>query len=142
MKNKDKPGNHSHKQRKPFSSFFLSIYDMVINEALVIITNLSRLVLENRKEPLLHVHGWVNGWIIIAVARSYSFMIHGDNLPINRAQLGTGQGPMIGPRLSAIEYVPESFCIYIRTLFCHLHNPNQPPSQFYAGLYPILTLRI
>ena len=78
---KDKHGNHCHKQQKHFSPFVLSVDGMLGKEALIVLTNLIRLMAKKLEEPLSHVCGWVNGRIIIAVARSYSRMIRGDRLP-------------------------------------------------------------
>ena len=33
------------------------------------------------EEPISYIRGWVNVWITIAVARSYSCMIHISQLP-------------------------------------------------------------
>ena len=38
-------------------------------------------------EPILNVHGSINDWIAIAVAKSYSQMIRRDQLP---SPFGTG----------------------------------------------------
>ena len=51
---------------------------MLGKEALVVLSNLSRLMAEKLEEPTSHVRGWVNGLIAIAVARYYSRMICGD----------------------------------------------------------------
>ena len=53
---------------------------MLEKEALILLTNLSQLMVAKLKEPISHVHGWFNGQIAIAVARSYSRMIHGTHL--------------------------------------------------------------
>ena len=37
---------------------------------------------EKMEEPILHMHGWIYSRIIIAVVRSYSYMLHRDLLPI------------------------------------------------------------
>ena len=62
---KDKHGNNSHKQRKYFFPFSLSVDDMIGKEAILILTNLSRLVATKIK----HVFGWVNTCITIAFER-------------------------------------------------------------------------
>ena len=36
---------------------------------------------EKMDEPIFHVTGWVNGWIAIAVARSYYPGLYGDRFP-------------------------------------------------------------
>ena len=78
---KDKNGKHCHEQHKRFYPFVLLVDGMLGKEALVVLTNLSRLMVEKLEEPISHVRGWVNGRIAVAVARSYSRMIHGDRLP-------------------------------------------------------------
>ena len=57
--------------------FSLSVDDMLRNEALVVLKNLSRLMATKLEELLSHIRGWVNSWISIAVARSYSRTIQG-----------------------------------------------------------------
>ena len=77
---KEKKDNHCkkyHKQRTHFSLFVLSIYGILRKEALVVLSNLSRLVAEKTEEPISHVCGWVNGWIKIAATRSLCRMIYG-----------------------------------------------------------------
>ena len=46
-------------------------------EALVILSDLSQLMAEKLKEPNSHVRLWINGQIVITIARLYSRMIHG-----------------------------------------------------------------
>ena len=46
--------------RNIFLHFFLSVDVMLSEEALVVLTNLSRLVVKTPEEPLSQVHGWVN----------------------------------------------------------------------------------
>ena len=58
--------------------FSLSVDDMLRNEALVVLKNLSRLMATKLEELLSHICGWGNSWISIAVARSYSRTIQGD----------------------------------------------------------------
>ena len=53
---------------------------MLGKEVLYVTKNLSRLMAEKIEETISHVHGWVNVWIVFAVARSYSHMIHIDFL--------------------------------------------------------------
>ena len=54
---------------------------MLGREGLVVLSRLSRFMSEKMEEPLLQVRGWLNGHIVIAVARSYSWMIRRDRLP-------------------------------------------------------------
>ena len=51
------------------SAFVLSVDGILGNEALVILANLSRLMVEKIEEIISHVCGWVNSRIAIAVAR-------------------------------------------------------------------------
>ena len=46
--------------------------DVIGKEALVVLTHLSQLMVKKLKEPLSHVHGWVNVQIIIVLTRLYS----------------------------------------------------------------------
>ena len=78
---KDKRGKHCHDQRKHSSPFVISANGMLGREALVVLANLSRLMAVKMDESILHVRGWVNGQITIAVARLYSQMIRGARLP-------------------------------------------------------------
>ena len=78
-----KQGKQRHNQHNCFSPFFLSVNGMLGREALVVLSQLSRVMAEKREEPLLQVRGWVNGQIEITVTRSYSRMIHGAQLPSN-----------------------------------------------------------
>ena len=55
---------------------------MLDREALVMFSQLSLVMEEKSEETLSQVQGWVNKRIKIAVARSYSLMIHGARLPI------------------------------------------------------------
>ena len=50
---------------------------MLGKEPLVVIGSLSRLMVEKIDEPILHVRGWINVQIAIAVTRLYSRMIRG-----------------------------------------------------------------
>ena len=50
---------------------------MMGKEALVVLVTLSRVMAAKMDEPILHVTGWVNGQITIAVARSYYRVLHG-----------------------------------------------------------------
>ena len=67
---KDKHGNHWHKKWIIFTPFSLSVDGMLRKEALLIILNLSRIMAEKAEEHISHVRGWVNGRIVIAIARS------------------------------------------------------------------------
>ena len=78
---KDKHGMNRHNQRKHISPFFLSIYDMLGREALVILKNLSRLMSSKMDETISYVRSWINSRITIAVSISYSSMICGARLP-------------------------------------------------------------
>ena len=60
---------------RTFSPFYISMDGMLGKEALVLLTNLSPLMAEKHEEHLSHICGWVNGQIVITVARSYSHMI-------------------------------------------------------------------
>ena len=55
---------------------------MIGKEALVLLTNSSRLMAEKMEEPILHVHIWINSRIAIAVTRFYSRIIGVDCLPV------------------------------------------------------------
>ena len=55
---------------------------MLRKEALVVLTNLSRLMAEKLEEPLSHIPGWVNGQFTIRSMRSYSGMMCVASLPI------------------------------------------------------------
>ena len=61
--------------------FVLSIYGVLGREALVVLAQLSRSMAEKMDEPILHVRGWINGRIEIAVERLYSRMIRVYRLP-------------------------------------------------------------
>ena len=61
--------------------FVISFGGMLGREALFVIANYSQLMAAKMDEPILHVHVWINGRIAIAVTRSYSKMIGGDQLP-------------------------------------------------------------
>ena len=66
MDNHDK---HFHKKHKHLSLFAVSVDGMIRNEALVILTNLSRIMAEKIEEPIFHVCGWINGRIAIVFKR-------------------------------------------------------------------------
>ena len=54
---------------------------MLGGESLVVLVNLSPIGAVKMDEPILHVQVWINFWVTIAVARSYSRMICGAQLP-------------------------------------------------------------
>ena len=93
---KDKHVKHCHNRQKHFSPFFLSVDGMLGREALVILSQLSRFMEKKREEPLSQVWRWVNGRIVIAVARSYSQMIHGARLPSPLREREPGWDPELG----------------------------------------------
>ena len=64
------------------SPFPLEVNGMIGKKDLVLPTNFSRIMAEKHKETISHVHGWVNGQILLAVTRLYSLMIRGAHLPI------------------------------------------------------------
>ena len=72
---KDKHGGNCHDQCQKFSSFVLSVDGIIGREAQVGPANLSRLMEAKKEEPISHVCGWVTGWIEIAVAISYYWII-------------------------------------------------------------------
>ena len=78
---KDKHGKHCHDQRNVFSPFVLSVDGILGRENLVVISQPIIVMAEKRGEPLLQVQEWVNRRIAISVLRSYSRMIHRDQLP-------------------------------------------------------------
>ena len=53
---------------------------MLGKEDLIVLMNLSQLMAAKMEEPILHMCGWINGHIIITVARLYSHMICGAHL--------------------------------------------------------------
>ena len=67
--NKDKNSKHCHNKWKLFSPFVPSIDGMLGREDLVVLTKLSRLIEKKMDKLILHVQGWINGWIAITVAR-------------------------------------------------------------------------
>ena len=78
---KDKHSKHCQHQRKYFSPFVLSVDGMLGREALIVLSQSSRVMADKRKKTLLQVQEWVNGRNTISVARSYSRMIHRDRIP-------------------------------------------------------------
>ena len=63
------------------SPFVLSVGGIIGREALVVLSQLIRFMVEKQEEPLSQVRDWVNGRMAIAVARSYSRMIRRAQLP-------------------------------------------------------------
>ena len=59
------------------SLFLFPVYGMMVNEALVVIANLSQLMATKLYEPILYITGWVNVLVAITVARSYSRVLRG-----------------------------------------------------------------
>ena len=53
------------------SPFIIFVNGMLGREALVILTQLSRIMAAKVDKSILHVWGWINGQISIAVARLY-----------------------------------------------------------------------
>ena len=53
---------------------------MLGKEVQVLLATLSQLVAAKTEEPILHVKGWFNSRIAIAVAKSYSWMIRGARI--------------------------------------------------------------
>ena len=64
-----------------FSPFVLSVDGILEKEAPLVLANLSQLMAEKMEEPISHVQGRGNGCIAIAVAISYSHIIHGACIP-------------------------------------------------------------
>ena len=52
-------------------------------EAQVALSTLSQIMAEKMEEPILNVQGWVNGQIATTVARLYSRLLRGDQVPSN-----------------------------------------------------------
>ena len=63
------------------SPFVLSVYGILGKDVLTVLTILSQLMAEKIKEPILHVHGWINSSIAIAVVRFFSPMFRGARHP-------------------------------------------------------------
>ena len=78
--NNEKHGKHCHDQQKHFSPFS-PVGGALGREFLVVLAQLSQIMAAKMDEPILYVRGWINSRIPIAVARSYSQMIRGDQLP-------------------------------------------------------------
>ena len=79
--NKDKHVKHCHSQRKHFYPFVISVRGVIGREALVVLAKLSQLMAVKMDTRIFHVKGWINGWITIIVARSYSQIICRDQHP-------------------------------------------------------------
>ena len=54
-----------------FLCFLIFVDGMFGKEALVILASLSQLISEKMDKPILHVRGWINGWIAMIVVRLY-----------------------------------------------------------------------
>ena len=78
---KYKHGKNCNNQHKHFSTFFISVERMLGREALIMISQLSRVMAEKREGNLSKLGRWVNRHIAIAVERSYSQIIRGAWLP-------------------------------------------------------------
>ena len=68
-------------QQKHFSSFVLLVDEMMGKEAQVVLVTFSQIMAVKMDGPILH-KGWIDGRIAIAIARSYSRVIHQYRLPI------------------------------------------------------------
>ena len=66
---KDKHGCHCHDQWKHFSPLVLSVDEMINTKSQVRIATLSSFMAAEMEEPILYIKGWVNGRIVITVAR-------------------------------------------------------------------------
>ena len=60
--------------------FVLSVNDMLGNEVMFVLKNLSGIMAAKMDEPISHVRGWINIQIAILVTSSYSQIIHVDLL--------------------------------------------------------------
>ena len=69
--NKDKHGQAYYDQRRYFSLFVLSVDGMMGKEALVVLATFIQIMAAKMNKPILHITGWVNGWITSVVARLY-----------------------------------------------------------------------
>ena len=65
-----------------FSLLVIFVDSMLGREALLVLTNLSRLMAATMYEPIPHKHGWINGRIATTVVRLYSKIIKRARLPI------------------------------------------------------------
>ena len=69
----------------PAQIFPLFIYTqyfyLQIRKALVVLAQLSRTMAEKMDKPIFHIRGWINGQIIIPVARYYLHIILRARLP-------------------------------------------------------------
>ena len=101
---------------------------MLGKEAKVLFNLLSQLMANKTKEPFSHIRGWINGWITIEVAWSYSLMLHGTWLcsPFQERDptWESGSGLWLSQStLCQIIFAPKSFCAtYPATLL-----PPNPP---------------
>ena len=60
---KDKHSKHCQDKQKHISSLVLHVGVMLGRDTLVVLANLSQLMEGKMDEPILQVHGWINGWI-------------------------------------------------------------------------------
>ena len=97
---KDKHGEHCNDQHKHFLLFVLSVDGILGREDLVLLSQLSQFMAEKREEPLQQIWGWGNVRIAIAVARSYSRMIHRAQLPSPLREQEPDWDPESGIRLA------------------------------------------
>ena len=58
------------------SLFIISVDGMIGKKAFVVLMNLSQLIVVKLEERILHVHGWVNGRIVITITTLYSCIIY------------------------------------------------------------------
>ena len=78
--NKYKHGKNFHEKRK--NSLFVLLFDgMTIKEAQVVLATFNQLMAAKMDEPILHVKGWFIGRTTITVARSYSWVLCGAQVP-------------------------------------------------------------
>ena len=86
-----------------FYIFVLSVNGIMVNEALLVLVTLSQIMAVKMDELVSCVTGWVNGWFVIAVTRSFlrgnmwsliykSIAYLGTRLGI---RLGMGFGPVV-----------------------------------------------
>ena len=78
---KYKHSKYCHDQQKHSPPFYLSIDGMLGRKYLVVLAQLSQTMADKMGKPILSVWGWINGQFAIMVLRSYSCMIHRDQLP-------------------------------------------------------------
>ena len=76
----DNRGKNFNDQQKQFLPFVLSVGKSIVREALFVLAQLSQTMEAKRDETILQVRGWINGQTEIAFPKSYSCMIHIDQL--------------------------------------------------------------